>query len=319
MVKRKITSAEEARKVILSLNERGAIARKVLINKCVANLGYTKEDTANEVSGGDLNLAKCHLGYALNQLIRAGSIRELDGGQLQFTDEEFDKVNLKIEVENIILSLTADDAYTKEELLDKTCEIFFEKHSRLTAHNDNKNAVKGYAGNFINTPFIPKSNGLYGRKKESLREENKRYLNVLSSEEFEAYSVKLLETYYNKFVYIGGCKGVHCGGSDDGGIDGIIEVKDNMLGSSDAIFMQVKQKKSENKNAKQNTMHELREFGGTLATRPEALKGIFVTNISYIPKNFLNAYKLKPLIFINGELWLDIAEQCGFRIADYEN
>ena len=321
MSKKTLTSVEDARKVLLSLNELVPLERKELIQICVLSLGYTKTDLdKKEQSGGNLNLSKCYLGYALNQLIRTGKIKELDDGRLKFSGEELDLVNLKLEVEEIILSLTNGNAYTKEELLSEVSSVYFKNHPKVENTQDNRNAVRGYAGTSIKSPFIPKSGDRYGKlKKENLRELNARYLDTLSSEEFEAHSVNMLEAYFDKFVYVNCCTGYHCGGQDDGGIDGILTVKDETLGCVDNIYIQVKQKKSENNNAKKKTLHEVREFSGVLAASSEALKGIFVTNINYntAPKKFISSYKLKPLIYVNGELWLDMADKCGYSIAKH--
>ncbi len=313
-----VISIEEGRDVILKIIDSTPLERKELINKCVLALGFTKEDFRKEFGGSNLNTTKSRLGYALNQLIRTGKIIELDDDRLKSTTEKLDSVNLKIEVEEFILSLTSKALYTKEELLNEVSKKYFDKHSKLEPTQDNLNAVKGYAGIFIKTDFVPKSGDKYGTVQESLREKNKRYLATLSSEEFEIHSVKLLEAYYKNFVYKCDCVSSHCGGNNDGGIDGYLTVTDKTLESCEKIYIQVKQKQSENNNAKKKTLHEVREFGGVLATREDALKGIFITNINYntLPKKFIESYKIKPLLYINGKLWLDLADKCNYSVAE---
>lgn len=312
-----LNSIEQARDVILAIIKPTPIERKELIKNCVEYLGYSKEEMANEQSGESLNLNKCRLGNALNQLIRAEYIEELEDDRLKISGEQLDTAEIKIEVEKIVLALTGKNSYTKEELLNEVNNTYFKNHKGFKNNLDYKNIVKGYAGTFIKSPFVQKSDGKYGTKQESLRERNERLINTLSSEEFEVHSVKLIYSYFHQFYYKSVCEGYHCGGNDDGGVDGYLTVNDSLLKCEEKILIQVKQKKSENKNAKLNTLHEVREFGGVLATRAEALKGIFVTNINYVPKKFIGDYKLKPLIYVNGELWLDMADKCGYSIEKH--
>lgn len=234
------------------------------------------------------------------------------------------------DVEKITLALTGENSYTKNELLDKIAENYFYCHPQSEKTQDSKNAVKGYAGKFIQSDFIPKSGDKYG-KGQSLREQNRKYLSdmLLSPKKFEIHSINLLEDYYNKFVYRKDCKGCRCGGNADGGIDGYLTVTDNELGCADKIYIQVKQKKHANgdaknarKNAYQRTIRQIRDFGGVLATKADALKGIFVTNINFTPDTpqFINEYNnlRNLLILIDGEKWLDLADKCGYSIANRE-
>ena len=292
-----------------------SIARKDFIRKCVEHLGISL--TGKELPGGELNKVKRLLGMLLQQYIRTGIIIESDTGILQYSAEvESNAANRKIEIENILRSLTANDIYEKDNLLDAAYAKYTKKHQKKEVSNDQRNAIRGDIGNvlknLIEDGVIPCNNEKLGFKPVSHREMIKQEIATMSDEEFETKTIEMLTAYLKKNGFAK-ASSVITGGPDDDGIDGIITLPDDFL-ENDEIIVQVKHRKNSNKY---EPLKEIRGFAGVLAVQTNVYKGIYVTSAKYHDNvgNFLNNYSIKRLLLIDIEKWIDIAESCGYSIS----
>lgn len=290
------------------------IARKDFIRTCVENLGVPLTD--EERPGGDLNKIKCFLGKLLQQYIRTGIITESYTGFLQYSvDVELSAADRKIEIENILCSMTAQAVYERDDLLDATYAEYVAKYLPGTVSNDKRNAIRGDIGNVLNKlvvdGVIPCDDGKYGFKAIGAREMMKQEIAAMSDEEFETKTIEMLTAYYKKNGFANAAS-VITGGPDDDGVDGIITLPDEFL-EDDQIIVQVKHRQSPDKC---EPIKEIRGFAGVLAVQTKIYKGIYVTTGKYSEKadSFLNDYTIKRLILIDGEQWLDMAESCGFKL-----
>lgn len=131
----------------------------------------------------------------------------------------------------------------------------------------------------VPAPALSKNGKLTKGKTEFLRK-----IHLLGGAFFEEYTVRLLEKYYTLI----GCNVISAfrtGGSNDGGIDGIIKIEDH-LGFVDTICIQCKNRNTDNTV----TTKEIREFYGAM-TAMQATRGIYSTTSSFHcdAEKFLNS------------------------------
>ncbi|MDE6411328.1 MAG: restriction endonuclease [Clostridia bacterium] len=310
----KIT-ATKAQNTILEIIENcnQPIARKDFIRNCVEHLGVPL--TGEELPGGELNKVKCLLGMLLQQYIRTGIITESDTGFLQYSiGVELDAANRKIEIENILRSLTANTIYEKDNLLDIAYAEYTKKYPQMNVSNDKRNAIRGDIGNMLKSlvadGVIPCDDGKFGFKFVNHREMIKQEIATMSDEEFETKTIEMLTAYFKKNGFTKVTSIITGGTDDDDGVDGIITLPDEFL-KDDKIIVQVKHRKNHDKC---EPIKEIRGFAGVLAVKAEVYKGIYVTTAKYSKKanEFLKSYSIKRLLLIDGENWVDMAESCGF-------
>ena len=119
------------------------------------------------------------------------------------------------------------------------------------------------------TPSLSKTSKITKGKTEFLRK-----IHSLGGAFFEEYMVRLLERYYTHL----GCEVIsafRCGGSNDGGVDGVLKIKDQ-FGFVDTICIQCKNRNSDNTV----TTKEVREFYGAM-TAMGATRGIYATTSKF--------------------------------------
>ena len=124
---------------------------------------------------------------------------------------------------------------------------------------------------------------------------------------FESYCVRLLREYYlseGKTVD----EGFVTGGSDDGGIDGMIHTTDD-LGYRETILMQMK-----NRHAVM-TAKDVREFYGAVCAE-NGSRGIFITLSSFHPEAQKLLDKVDNLTGVNGDKLFEIAKRCRLGLVE---
>ncbi len=311
-----IITIDKAKKII-GTSLTTPLTRKTLIKNCVDCLSLSQDILNDKTAGKPLNIIKCRLGDAIQQLIKNGSIIENQNKELEFfksNQEAQIEISRDIEIENIILSILNSKKCTKKELLEKICKL---KSSNFSISD---NALKSIAGkilkNLLSNKQIELNNQLYSIKttEETDDEKNERLFFSLSDESLVEYSMQMLQTYFklNDIYSVEECKNID--GPQDGGIDGIISIKDK-LGYNEKFLVQVKNKI--NKSA-YIPLCEIREFFGVFSADPEATKAIFITNAKFHKNtiSFVNKIKKCQYILIDGKKWLEIAKYCNYNIPE---
>ena len=310
-------SESKAQNTILETikNCNKSIARKDFIRKCVISLKVPLEEY--ETPGGELNKVKCVLGKLLQQYIRTGIITESDTGILQYSAAvEAKAANRDIEIENILRSITTENVYERDKLLDAAYAEYRKKHPKKNVSLNEKNAIRGDIGRVLNSlasdGVIPRENDKFGFRPVSRRETMKQAISAISDEEFVTRTMEMLTAYFKKQGLAKVISKI-TDGPDDDGIDGVITLPDKFLGN-DEIIIQVKHRKNHNKN---EPLKEIRGFAGVLAVQTKVYKGIYITSAKYHPNvaDFLQNYSIKRLLLIDGEKWLDMAESCGYSLT----
>ena len=132
-------------------------------------------------------------------------------------------------------------------------------------------------------------------------------IHTKGGEWFESYCVRLLRAYYlseGKLVD----EGFVTGGSDDGGIDGVIHTTDD-LGYRETVLMQMK-----NRHAVM-TAKDVREFYGAVCAE-NGSRGIFITLSSFHPEAQKLLDKVDNLTGVNGDKLFEIARRCKLGLLE---
>lgn len=296
------------------------IERKELIEKCVKRLRLPENVVRDKRPDGILNKSKCIFGNAVSALIRSGVIVQEDG-LLGYKDrdksqkERVETVKRDTTIEKIMFGVIEEKALSKKELLSEVVSRY-----DASVPGENPSVLKADAGRLLSVAeksgkVVKDENGrysVYRKPQESIKDRNARLFKDLGDEELVDKTVLMLETWYAKVDGYTGIDSKNVDGSDDGGIDGIIKGR-NRMGSAEKVIVQVKKI---NKEGRYVPLCEVREFYGVFAATPDATQAVFVTNRKYHKgsKDFVN--RLRHFVLIDGEKWLQLAEECGFELKE---
>lgn len=145
---------------------------------------------------------------------------------------------------------------------------------------------------------------------------NRMVFAQLSPEQFVNCTVDMFMQYF-KYLRYANVTGKVTEGSDDGGIDGVITMTDDLC-HNEQVIMQMKHYTSSRRKYVPEV--EIREFIGVLSASPKATRGLFVSNYDYSSndKQLVKSYTYKYLATVSGKQWLELAKRCGYRIPDRE-
>lgn len=116
----------DAKLFIVELAEK-PINRNALVKKCVEKINFPPEILKNKTAGAPLNVAKCRIGDAIEQLLQSGIIVQNPDKTLQnkpadkVTKQESD-ASRDITIENAMRELLSSDKYTKKNLMSAIVE-----------------------------------------------------------------------------------------------------------------------------------------------------------------------------------------------------
>ncbi|GHU98811.1 hypothetical protein FACS1894211_03170 [Clostridia bacterium] len=131
-------------------------------------------------------------------------------------------------------------------------------------------------------------------------------INEKGGEFFEIYSLNLLKKYYKlSNVHIDGSK--HNGGSNDGGIDAIIETTD-FLGYREKVYIQAK-----NYSNAAITLTECQQFYGSMCAN-HGTRGIYVTTSLFHKAAWDYILSVPNLIGIDRQKLYEIAVLCQYGV-----
>ena len=136
-------------------------------------------------------------------------------------------------------------------------------------------------------------------------------LNRQSGDFFEQFAARLLEKYFEMSnVRVDASYVV--GGSDDNGIDIMLETTD-WLGYKERVFVQAKKRATQ-----PVTLKEVREFYGALCAE-EGTRGVFITTSSFCMEASKMIGKIRNLIAIDKRKLFALAEHCEVGLVRDEN
>lgn len=319
---------EQLQELLLrELAKDGKLRRKQLIEAGVTALGLEMGADADLSPGAPLAMTKSRLGMVLTSLIHAGSIREDEAGFLHLErvqDIEFAPAAIRA----FITKTVGEKRVIGKQELYRLAEMHFGTDKTATRQDDNalrsvmgrclvemekeRNVVRTSRGYRLGTPgdYPATELGGYLRQAAEGGDLKRCFLEAIHTkggEWFESYCVRLLRAYYlseGKEVD----EGLVTGGSDDGGIDGVIHTTDD-LGYRETILMQMK-----NRHAVM-TAKDVREFYGAVCAE-NGSRGIFITLSSFHPEAQKLLDKVDNLTGVNGEKLFEIAKRCKLGLIE---
>lgn len=279
------------------------------------------EGTGPRSKGG---LIRSYMATAFNDLVNKKSIKRYGGGYVLSKEE---LIIVKEEhCEAQIIKLLHTRSYTKNELYIELDKHFGTLKTPSTRDDNNLHSMAGNVlMNLLENNRIEFSGGKYREKGFLLIDEEnnaplpeeefkaklyKRLWNM-GGKYFESFCANVLEKYFSmtgQFV-------IFCditGGSDDGGIDVILETIDG-LGFYEKIMVQTKCR-----DRAQITEKEIREFYGALNVQ-NGTRGLYITTTSYHygAKRLLDS--IDNCVGIDGDKLFELIKKTEYGICKTKN
>ena len=319
---------EQLQELLLrELSGAGKLRRKQLIEAGIAALGMEVGSDADLTPGAPLTMMKSRLGMVLTGLIHAGSIREDEAGFLHLEraqDIEFAPAAIR----TFITRTIGERRVIGKQELYRLAEQHFGTDKTPGRQDDNalrsvmgrclvemekeRGVVRTSRGYRLGTPGDYPATELGGWLRQAAEggDVKRCFLEAVHTkggEWFESYCVRLLREYYlseGKTVD----EGFVTGGSDDGGIDGMIHTTDD-LGYRETILMQMK-----NRHAVM-TAKDVREFYGAVCAE-NGSRDIFITLSSFHPEAQKLLDKVDNLTGVNGDKLFEIVKRCRLGLVE---
>ena len=301
------------------------IRRKQLIEAVIGKINFSSQQLKNTAPGSELVAAKSRIGMILTAAMKSRYILEDELGYLSLNSAEIHYVSKYQCRDYIISALEGGKTYTKQELYRMAEEHFCdcklspqEKDLQLRSvlgqvlarlEDEGHICRCGDKVSLISDRRYPSTElGCYLREAAlggSIEKYFLKAVHTMGGEWFEVYAVELLEKYFQKCGKSIISASVS-GGSNDGGIDGIINTQD-WLGYRELILMQMK-----NRNAI-ITPKDVREFYGAVCAE-QGSRGLYVTISSFHSEAQKLIDKVDNLIGIDGHRIFLIAKKCRYGL-----
>ena len=300
----------------LSLNQ--SATRMELIEGALSSYGLSKSELENCSPKSKCALVRSYLSTAITDLINKQDVKR-EGDRFMLAKDELVIVH-EDECEKEILSLLDSGAYTKEEIF-KRLESYFGTDKTLSLRDDY--SLRTIAGGTLAALIYDGTLEIVGSKYVKSCEkcanldtplpENEfkpiffKQLFLMGGRFFESFVGNLLDKYYtlsNKMV-------VYCdvtGGSDDGGIDIVLETVD-YLGFGEKIVAQTKCR-----DRAHVTEKEVREFYGAL-TALAGSRGIYATTSVFHEGARRLLKTLDNCVGIDGDKLFELVEKTAYGVV----
>lgn len=315
-------SEEHIRNLIFAELDCGErLRRKETIERVVSHLGFSQQDIRDKGVSSTVTRAKSRIGMVLSACIKSGYIIESESGFLSHVCSGEFKVTRERIRDYVISLLEKTPGMTKKQMFVKAEQDFgTDKTIDRKDDNDLHSAIGKVLSRLEAEGHIYKKGAAYwlcidrsypdtemgsclraaahgGDIKECFLEA----VHIMGGEWFEAYAVELLESYYQTSGKIVS-EAFVTGGSDDGGIDGIICTED-WLGYRERILMQMKNRRNV------VAPKDVREFYGAVCAE-NGSRGVFITISRFHEQAWKLIDKVDNLTGIDGNKLFDIACRC---------
>ena len=301
---------KEIKAQIPELLEKEPLQRKALIDKLVALSPLSAEEKRDVSAGSALTQYKSIAGAAIKKLEAYGDLEISEGGTVTLKKKP-EAIIREAEISRYIIECVKAQTLTAKQITEAALSYFgAERTPELADDVTVEVMVRRLLTDLVRRGKLAFSYGKYTissdsiviKKPRSLYEEFITLLNSRGGEFFENYSAILLDKYYTSLgMSVGYCNVI--GGSDDGGIDVILTVSDQ-LGFKDKILVQCKQK-----SGSFVTLKELKEFIGAFYV-DRGTRGIFMTTSRFHKEASLLFADVSNIIPIDGPKLFDIAKSC---------
>lgn len=303
--------------IVKFLSEAGTATRNQIIEGALVHYGLTKWEMEDFSPKSKNSVIRSYIGTALNDLTNKKDIRRT-GDVYSLVKEELIIIR-EDEVDAKIRDILEMGEKTKEEIF-VSLERYFGTNETVSFKDDYN--LRSIAGNVLFNLASNDEIGIINGKYFKNRDEDEIYDAPLPEEEFkpkffknlwlmggkffESFVGNLLEKYYT----LSGKMVVYCditGGSDDGGIDIILETVD-YLGFGEKIVAQTKCR-----DRAHVTEKEVREFYGAM-NAIDATRGIYVTTTYFHESAEYFLDSVSDLVGIDGEKLFDLVKKTNYGI-----
>lgn len=318
----KMLTEHELRQLLLkTLEQTPRLRRKALLEQCTVQMEFSPSELADQTLSSPVVRMKSRMGSLLTRMIRTGDIVESESGFL--TVERTPGALLERDrAEEFVLNCLQDGrAWQRHQIFNQADRDFRpqtkqeegELHSvlgqaiqRLSREKRIRESPKGYMLPVSQYPYTELGYWLQEAKNGAdLCECFLHAIHTQGGEWFESYAVRLLSEFYRKAgrnvtrAYV-------TGGSNDGGLDGVIELTE-WMGFRENILMQMKNRYAT------ISPKDVREFYGAVCIA-QGSRGIFVTISNFHPEAQKLLEQVDNLIGVDGKRLFEIAKRCGYGI-----
>lgn len=303
--------------------------RKELIEQALKKFNLSNEELKNYNSSSTLIKSMSMIGSVISSMLSNGDL-SIDNGKVITLGNDDNILIREAKVEIFLKEYFLINKTSSYEVLLEKAQVYFKTNLTKSLKDDEEleKNLKAKLNYLLKTNFIKQNKDLYQFSNDhpypnteignclnncyfndNVYERFIEAININGGEFLEQYSVDLLSTHFtlsnHKLL-----KNNVTGGSNDGGLDGIIEIVDE-LGYFEKIYIQTKARNKVNVTAK-----EVREFYGAL-TAEKGTRGIFVTNSTFHPLAQEFIQKTNNLIGIDGIQLFDLALKCKYGILNH--
>lgn len=302
--------------------------RKPLINSCIEELNLSEQIKSDKSYNSLFTKCKSMIGSVITSMINEGYLFLNDAKYLVLL-KDISVILHEDEIKNYIGSLLKLNSLSKKDII-TNCIKYYKVDKTETTNDDNElkliiNKVlkQGISDNLLKLEnnkysFVSLNTALDCKIKNIINESKtepvidclKKALVIKGGEFFEAFSVKVLTEYFkyknNKIV-----TSSVTGGSQDNGIDGIIELTDD-LKKQTKVLIQSKVR------TKFVTLKEVREFYGAFKSEKGDV-GIFITNATFHKEALKFSKNLNDLVLVDDEILLNICNITNVGIKPFND
>lgn len=317
----KITTKQKKRvtsKIVEYLVSVDSATRTEVIEGAIHLMGLKQTELCNLNPKSKYCMLKSYAGTALNDLLIKKAVK-LEGEKYSLAKEEFIIVREDM-IRQELCSYLDKGQYTKEELYTHL-EKFFGTDATASSRDDY--SLRSIAGSvlfeLVDSGEVEIVKDKYTKKAkidtvlDTPLPENEfkpkffKTLWLKGGSFFESFVANLLEKYYS----LAGKLVVYCevsGGSDDGGIDVVLEIVD-YLGFTEKIKVQTK-----NRDTAQVNEKEVREFYGAMIAQ-RGSRGIYVTTTRFHPsaEDFIES--VDDLVGVDGDKLFELVKRTQYGIV----
>lgn len=313
---------KEYRKIyssVLDSLDKGKLSRRELIFSVIDDFNLTDYERLDDSINGRLNILRSRVGLVISDM-EAKSIIARESSGLYYRVEEREVAIRIEECEREILDILRLEPRTKYQIKDALI-TFFGTDTTPSVRDDNK--LFTYMGQIlkrlVGESILDFDGSIYSIAPEkSAYIKNRREVLLLKSaflsklhsrggEFFEHYFMNLIAKYLAS-------KGKNVieshvtGGSDDGGIDGIVRTVDS-LGFREVIMVQTKNRTDI------STETDIRGFYGAVCAK-QGSRGIFATTSDFHPMAAKFLDSIDNCVGVNGDKIFSMASEIGYGIKN---
>ena len=313
----KAVSHAKIYKVIVDALEDSPLYRAALMQRAMSRIGLTEAELNDTSLGSIQNNLRAKIGAVVNEMHAAKLIGLDDMGKYYLISDR--PVVIRIErCEREIIKALSEREMTKSALRDRLKNVFGTTKTATTRDDD---TLSTYMGEILKKlkalGVITFENNVYTlaphvrAKADDINEHLTvksdfiRRVHSKGGEFFENYFMQLLKKYMIKH----GRRVIECyvtGGSDDGGIDGVIITEDS-LGFRETIMVQTKNRIDIISET------DVRGFYGAVCAK-RGTRGIFVTTSDFHSSAARFMDSLDDCVGINGNTLFKMAIECSHGI-----